>query len=109
MLFGAISAGAAVDVIAMAGLDTIEKAVLERAGQFDDILADAGAEVLAPWRHPGERAGIISFRLPGEDTTVTAERLRRAGLVFSERGAWLRIAAHASTSAETLEMFRDAL
>ena len=45
----------------------------------------AGAEVLAPWTHPGERAGILCFRLPGEDPANLADDmpLRTSGVLDS--------------------------
>ncbi len=108
-LFGAVALGAAADVVGAAGLATIEQAVLARAAALEEVVRRAGAEVLAPWRSPGERAGIVCFRLPAEEPAATAERLRAAGLVFSERGRWLRLAPHASTPPEVAGLLSDAL
>ncbi len=109
VVFGAVVVEAALDVLGIAGVASVEKTIFERVGQIEDVLRSAGAELLTPWRHPGERAGILSFRLPGEDPAVTAERLRDGGLVFSERGAWLRVAPHASTSVAAVRMLEAAL
>jgi len=59
--------GAAVEVIELAGIAAIEATVLARAAAVEEAVRRAGAEVLAPWRGPEERAGIVCFRLPGED------------------------------------------
>ncbi len=69
----------------------------------------AGAEVLAPWRGPEERAGILCFRLPGEDAAATVARLADAGLVVSRRSGWVRVAPHASTPPETAARLGEAL
>jgi len=73
------------------------------------LTARAGAEVLAPWRGPQERAGILCFRLPGEDAVTTAARLAEAGLVVSRRAGWVRVAPHASTPLETAGRLGEAL
>ncbi len=108
-LFGAIALGAAAAVIAEAGVAAIEAAVLDRAGRMEDVLRAAGAEVMAPWRTEAERSGIVSFRLPAEPAAETAARLRGAGLVLSERGAWLRLSPHATTPPEVADLLADAL
>jgi len=69
----------------------------------------AGAEVLTPWRRPEERAGILCFRLPGEEAATTVARLAEAGLVTSRRSGWVRVAPHASTPAETAARLGEAL
>ena len=106
---GALQMGAAVEVIEMAGMAAIEAAVLARAAAVEEVVRRAGAEVLAPWRRPEERAGIISFRLPGEDPAVTAAGLASAGLVVSRRSGWVRVSPHASTPPESAGMLREAL
>jgi len=106
---GTLQMGAAVEVIEMAGITAIEEAVLERAAAVEDAVRRAGAEVLAPWHRPGERAGIISFRLPGEDPTATAERLGASGLVVSRRSGWVRVSPHATTPVESAARLEEAL
>ncbi len=107
--FGAVAAGAAVEVAGAAGIGAIERTVAARLGALVEVLRAAGAELLAPWRSDAERAGIVTFRLPGEDPSATAERLRRAGLVFSERAGWLRLSPHATTPPEVADVLAGAL
>lgn len=109
VVFGAVAAAAAVEVVAEAGIDVVERRILDLAPALEEVVRAAGAEVLAPWREDGERAGILSFRLPHEDSAATAERLRTAGLALSERAGWLRVAPHASTSDEAVTMLAGAL
>jgi selenocysteine lyase/cysteine desulfurase len=107
--FGALQMGAAVEVIELAGMAAIESAVLARAQALEEAARTAGAEVLAPWRGPAERAGIVCFRLPGEEAVASAARLAAAGLVVSRRGPWVRVAPHASTPPEAAERLGEAL
>ena len=106
---GTLQMGAAVEVIELAGVAAIEAAVLARAAAVEEVVRRAGAEVLAPWRRSQERAGIVSFRLPGEDPAATAARLAAAGLVVSRRSGWVRVSPHASTPPESAGMLREAL
>lgn len=108
-VFGALQLGAAIEVIELAGIAAIEAVVLERVAALEEAARAAGAEVLAPWRSPAERAGIICFRLRGEEVATTARRLVDAGLVVSRRGEWVRVAPHASTPPETAARLREAL
>jgi selenocysteine lyase/cysteine desulfurase len=107
--FGALQVGAAVEVIEMAGIDAVEGAVLQRAAAVEEAARSLGAEVLAPWRRPEERAGIVCFRLPGEDPAVTVSRLADARLVVSRRGDWVRAAPHASTPLDAGDRLAEAL
>jgi selenocysteine lyase/cysteine desulfurase len=106
---GTLQMGAAVEVIELAGMAQIEAAVLARAAAVEEVVRRAGAEVLAPWRRPEERAGIVSFRLPGEDPAATAGRLAAAGLVVSRRSGWVRVSPHATTPPEAAQRLAEAL
>lgn len=108
-IFGGYAFGAAIEVIEMAGIDNIERAVLDRIQEFEAGLLALGADILAPWRNESERAGILSFRLPGHDQSDVATHLHDRGLIVSERAGWLRIAPHASTSSDAVPMLVDAL
>ena len=100
---------AAIEVIEIAGIEAISSGISDRVAAFDDVLARVGAETLAPWANPGERAGILCFHLPGVDAAHTVERLEAAGMVVSLRGRWVRLAPHASTSPDVAGMLEDAL
>lgn len=106
---GTLQLGAAAEVIEMAGIGAIEEAVLARAAAVEEAARRAGAEVLAPWRGPRERAGIVCFRLPGEDPAATVVRLAAAGLVVSRRSGWVRVSPHATTPLEAVERLAEAL
>ncbi len=96
-LFGAIAFAAAIEVADIAGLAAIEAAIQERVVMLEEVLGRAGAELLAPWRSPAERAGVLCFRMPDTDPSETAQDLNAAGLVVSVRGEWIRVSPHATT------------
>lgn len=108
-IFGALQLAAAVEAIEIAGIEAVAAAVRERARSLEDVVEAAGGELLAPWRSDRERAGILCFRLPGEDPAATFGRLISAGLVVSHRGSWIRLAPHATTGPEAAEMLGEAL
>ena len=108
-IVGTFQMAAAVEVIALAGMEEITNTVVERAAACEEVVRSAGAEVLAPWRNPGERAGILCFRIPGEDPADTRLRLAGAGLITSLRGSWVRIAPHATTPPDVPARVGEAL
>ncbi|NNF64276.1 MAG: aminotransferase class V-fold PLP-dependent enzyme [Acidimicrobiia bacterium] len=108
-IFGGYAFGAAIEVIEMAGIDLIEKTILDTSREFESALRAAGAEMVSPWRNDSERAGILSFRMPGHDQSAVASHLHDRGVIVSERAGWLRAAPHASTGRDTVPMLVDAI
>lgn len=109
-IFGGVAVGAAVDVIDIAGIHEIHRAVLDRVCQIEDLVRSRGGEILEPWDTDAERAGIVNWRLSSEPATVTWERLMAAGVICVERmPGWIRVAPHASTSDRTMAMLAYAL
>lgn len=109
-IFGGVAVGAAVDVIDIAGIDLVHRAVAERVDEITRIIRTRGGEILEPWDSDAERAGILNWRLPSEPASATWERLKAAGVVCVERvPGWIRVAPHASTSDRTLAMLAEAL
>ena len=106
---GALQFAAAAEVIDAAGIEAITAAVLDRAAACEDAVRRAGAEVLAPWRSPSERAGILCFRMPGVDPEAARLHLAEAGLIVSHRGRWVRVSPHATTPPESAERLAEAL
>ena len=96
-------------VIEVGGVREIESAVLARSGAVLDCIRSLGADVIAPWRSDRERAGIVTFRLPGRDTVSTVAALGASGFLVSERNGWIRVAPHATTPMQVIEAFGDAL
>jgi selenocysteine lyase/cysteine desulfurase len=106
---GAVAAAAALDVVDTGGISEIEAAVLERSGAVLDLVRSLDAEVIAPWRSEGERAGIVTFRIPGLSAVDVVEALAAAGFVVSERNGWIRVSPHATTPMRVIDAFGVAL
>lgn len=104
-LLGAVAAAAALDVVDVGGIANIEAAVLERSGAVLDLARSLDAEVIAPWRSDGERAGIVTFRIPGLPANDAVTSLATAGFVVSERNGWIRVSPHATTPMRVIEEF----
>lgn len=108
-LLGAVAAAAALNTVGGGGIKEIEGAVLERSGAVLDLVRSLDAEVIAPWRSDAERAGIVTFRIPGLPAVETVEALAAQGFVVSERNDWIRVSPHATTPIHVVEAFGDAL
>lgn len=106
---GAVAAAAALQVVDGGGIGEIEAAVLERSGAVLDLVRSLGADVIAPWRSDRERAGIVTFRIPGFPADAAVVRLLGSGFVVSERNGWIRVSPHATTSLSTIRAFGEAL
>jgi selenocysteine lyase/cysteine desulfurase len=74
-----------------------------------DVLRHRGAEVLGDDWPERRRAGIVSFRLPGEAPEATLARLSAGGVTAAVRGGLVRLSPHVSTTEETVRRFADAL
>ncbi len=108
-LLGAVAAAAALAVVDTGGIREIEVAVLERSGAVLDLVRSLDAEVIAPWRSDGERAGIVTFKIPGLPAVEAVDALAAAGFVVSERSGWIRVSPHATTPLHVIEGFGAAL
>lgn len=89
-----------------AGVSAIESAITEKANLVLDIAARHGVPVITPTER-ARRAGIIGLA-PAEPATLAAT-FANSGIVATARGASVRVAVHAGTEAETLEMLDDAM
>jgi selenocysteine lyase/cysteine desulfurase len=108
-LLGAVAAAAALRLVEIGGLGDIEAAVLERSGAVLEMVRAVGGEVIEPWRSDRERAGIVTFRIPGVGSAEMVEQLGTAGFIVSERNGWIRVSPHATTPLSAIEAFGEAL
>ena len=106
---GAVAAAAALTVVETGGIAAVEAAVLERSGAVLEIARSVGADVIAPWASDRERAGIVTFRIPGVDAVSAVAGLADSGFVVSERNGWIRVSPHATTPLDVIDAFGDAL
>lgn len=108
-LLGAVAAAAALRLVELGGIHKIETAVLERSGAVLDLVNSIGCDVIEPWRSDRERAGIVTFRIPGIGSAATVGALGTAGFIVSERNGWIRVSPHATTPLPAIEAFGVAL
>ncbi|QMU97605.1 aminotransferase class V-fold PLP-dependent enzyme [Microbacterium esteraromaticum] len=97
---------AALDELQGVGVAEVEERVRRNADRIIDMAARHGIRVETP-NEPQRRAGIVSL-IPAEAEKAGGV-LADAGLVVTVRGGAVRVAAHAGTSAETLDMLDTAL
>lgn len=89
-----------------AGVATIESRLADNVDRVLEIVDRAGIAVVSS-RDRARRAGIVS--LAPEDPAGLSAALADAGVAVTTRGAAIRIAPHAGTDADTLQLLDEAL
>jgi selenocysteine lyase/cysteine desulfurase len=90
---GIFALGAALELLLELDIDAIEKRVCSLTDQLEQGVRALGAEVLSP-RSAGEKSGILSFQLPGEDPESTVDRLRARNIFSIVRRGGVRLSPH---------------
>jgi selenocysteine lyase/cysteine desulfurase len=90
------------------GVTTIARGIVDRATALIEVLTGVGADVLTPTA-PGQRAGIVSFSLPGTPAADVGRHLAGRGLTVTAREDHLRASVHASTPPEVIDRVGEAL
>lgn len=97
----------AVEDITRVGVATISEAIAVNVSRIIDIADEFAVPVLSP-RNEDERAGIVIVEPPAEQLSALTASLYNHGVSTTSRQGRVRIAAHASTTVETIEMLRAA-
>ncbi|QIS11859.1 aminotransferase class V-fold PLP-dependent enzyme [Nocardia arthritidis] len=97
---------AALELVEQAGTAAIAARIAERIGEFSDVLADVGAQVVSAVER---RAGILAFTVPGHSAAQVGAALTAAGIAATVRPEHVRLSPHASTPAASAELLRAAL
>lgn len=85
------------------GLETIEQGITERIDRLIELIDAQGLELLSP-RAPEQRAGILTFRVPGvADHQALWRALMEQNLLCAARGGGIRFSPHFYTPVEQLE------
>ena len=74
--FGAFGLAAALEVIEAEGMAAIGATVIENVKAVEEIVRSSGGVVLDPWDDDSERAGILSFQMPSEASSVYSAATR---------------------------------
>ena len=96
---------AALEEIAEVGVPAIRDRIVETTGRIIDLADEFGIPVVSS-RSLNERAGIVVVEPAEDQMTVLAASLHNHGVTATRRGGTVRLAAHVSTTEETLEMLR---
>ncbi|SEG79071.1 Selenocysteine lyase/Cysteine desulfurase [Actinacidiphila yanglinensis] len=99
---------AALTLVEKVGVAAIEAHVSARLDELTEVLRRYGARILSP-TDPAERAGILSFEIPGTDPSDVAAALHENGVAPTVRTDSLRFSAHGSTTAAAVERVDAAL
>ena len=106
---GAVALRAACEVIAMAGVEAISAHISARIDQLEEGLDRSGCQLRRPWKNRSERAGILTFRVPGRSSAQLVESLRERGVILADRAGWLRASPHATSTEESVAMLLEAI
>jgi len=106
---GILGLGAALNLLARAGLSRVEAHVLGLAQRLRDELPRRGYQLVAPGKSPAEFSGIVSFRHPRAVPDEVEARLRDARVILSRRGDFLRASPHYYNSEDDVQRLLEAL
>ena len=108
-VIGAVALQAACEVIAMAGVGAISERISALVDRLEEELERAGCPMRRPWSNRGERAGILTFQVPGHASGEVAEFMRSRGVVLADRAGWVRVSPHATATEESIDQFVEGL
>ena len=101
-MLGAHALLASLDLLLEIGLDQVFARIEENTQAIIDALHKRSFELLSP-EQPTQRAGIITFRVPGADTQTIQQGLMKQRVVCAERGGGIRFSPHFHNTREQIE------
>jgi cysteine desulfurase / selenocysteine lyase len=99
---GIAALGASLELLLAAGIENLERRVLELTDHLCERAASAGMEVFSS-RDPGETSGIVSLVKPGVPPEAIVKACRAAGIMINNRAGRVRVSPHAYNTVEELE------
>ena len=99
---GILGLGAALDVLATAGIDRIWGHVDGLCDRLVEALVEAGATVLSD-RSPTGRSAIVNFAVPGHEPSAVTAALLGEGVVCSARAGGVRVSPHGYTTPDEID------
>lgn len=93
---------ASLSLLQEVGMETVEAELQARVAYLIEGLQQRGADLLSPIQ-PEQRAGIVTFTLPGEVPADTFLRLKQQGVVCAERGGGVRFSPHFYTAFSVID------
>ncbi|WP_377272776.1 aminotransferase class V-fold PLP-dependent enzyme [Peterkaempfera sp. SMS 1(5)a] len=98
----------ALELVESVGVDWIERRISDRVDELTAAVESVGARVLSP-RERGQRAGILTFALPGSTPAEIGAALREHGISATVHAHQVRLSPHASTRPEAAKDVHTAL
>ncbi|MCG6869072.1 MAG: aminotransferase class V-fold PLP-dependent enzyme [Gammaproteobacteria bacterium] len=103
---------ASLSLLEETGIPDVARAITANVSFLYSELLALGVEMVTP-ADPEKRAGIVTFRSPGDDGTALYRHLMSQGILCARRGGGIRLSPHFHTSrqamARALERIRDRL
>jgi selenocysteine lyase/cysteine desulfurase len=107
-LVAASCLAAALTLIDGITVSAIDREIQLRVEALLDVIENLGGATIVPLA-PGERSGIVSFRLPGATAEQIGGALAEVGVVASVRGDYVRLSPHATTPLSSTDAVDKAL
>jgi selenocysteine lyase/cysteine desulfurase len=103
---GIAALGASLDLLLGAGVENVERRVIELTDHLCERAASAGLEVFSS-RAAGEKSGIVSVVRPGVPPGEVVRRCRAAGVAVANRADRVRVSPHAYNTEAEIDRFLD--
>lgn len=103
---GVTALGASLELLLAAGIENLERRVLELTDYLCEKAPAAGLEVFSS-RDPAEKSGIVSLVKPGASSEEVKKRCRAAGVIVNSRAGRVRVSPHAYNTEEELDRFLE--
>ncbi|MCG6895678.1 MAG: aminotransferase class V-fold PLP-dependent enzyme [Thiocapsa sp.] len=101
-LLGVHALEASLSLIEEVGIERVWREIEERTRLLIERIDAHGLELLSP-RNPDQRAGIVTFRVPGMASAVIHGGLMRRRVLCADRGGGIRFSPHFHTPEEVIE------
>ena len=105
---GIAALGASLELMLNAGIENVERRVVELTDHLCEKATAQGLEVFSS-REPGEKSGIVSLAKPGVPPEVILKACRAAGVIVNHRGGRVRVSPHAYNTFEELDRFLEVI
>jgi selenocysteine lyase/cysteine desulfurase len=104
---GITALGASLELLLAAGVENVERRILELTDYLCDRALSQGWQVFSS-RRAGEKSGIVSLVHPSRPAAEVQKRCRAAGVVVNNRAGRTRVSPHAYNTPAEIDLFLDA-
>lgn len=105
---GIVALGASLELLLSLGIDNVEKRIAELTNELCERAQSAGFDIYSS-RRPGDRSGIVSLIVPGQEPRQLVRRCRDRGIVINQRAGRVRVSPHCYNTVEEIERLLEAL